>query len=59
MSAAKPLTREKRLANYGTPLTVAQARHLRKTDERRSHARPRKQRLRVRVLRALRRERGW
>jgi hypothetical protein len=57
MSAAKPLTREKRLANYGTPLTVAQARQLRKTDRRRGHERPRKQRAHVRLLRRLRRER--
>lgn len=56
MSAAKPMTREKRLANYGTPLTVAQARQLRKTDVRRGRERPRRQRVRVRLLRRLRRE---
>jgi hypothetical protein len=59
MSAAKPMTRERRLQVYGRPLTVAQARQLRKTDLRRSHERPRKQRLRTRLLRRLRRERGW
>jgi hypothetical protein len=47
VSTAKPLSREKRLANYGEPLTPAQSRQLRKTDLRREHDRPRKQRSRV------------
>jgi hypothetical protein len=60
MSAARPLTRGKRFSNYmgqGAPvLSVAQARQLRKTDLRRAHERPRKQRVRVRLIRRLRRE---
>jgi hypothetical protein len=58
MSAAKPLTREKRLANYGEPLTVVQARQVRKTDLRREHSRPRKQRARAKLFRRLRKELG-
>jgi hypothetical protein len=57
MSAAKPMSRDRRIANYGIPLTVAQRRQLRKTDLRRGHERPRKQRVHERLLRRLRRER--
>lgn len=56
MSAAKPLSRERRLANYGEPLTVRQERQVRKTDLRLVHDRPRKQRSRVVAIRKRLRE---
>lgn len=56
MSAAQKMTREKRIAKYGEPLTVAQARQVRKTDLRRDHDRPRVQKARTKAFRRYLRE---